>query len=86
MDSPTLLLTGLSPELNQLISFDPCPYSHIIFSLADTTVVWTIFYDNIVCVVSDLHSGQLFNVVSSKALLCLPVSTSFFELNNVKNA
>ena len=69
MDSPTNSFSGLSPEFNQLSSSESCSYSPIVIDLADSTVLVDTFApEAIERVVSDLHSGQLVHVASSKGL------------------
>ena len=69
MDSPTNFFSGLSPEFNQLSSSESFSYSPIVIDLADSTVLVDTFApEAIERVVSDLHSGQLVHVASSKGL------------------
>ena len=69
MDSPTNSFSGISPDFNQLISSEPCSYLPIVIDLADYFVLVDTFApEAIERVVSDLHSGQLVHVASSKGL------------------
>ena len=87
MDSPTNSFSGLSPEFNQLSSSESCSYSPIVIDLADSTVLVDTFApEAIERVVSDLHSGQLVHVASSKGLTLYTVPIVLFTPNNAKRS
>ena len=69
MDYPSNSFSGLSPEFKQFSSSEPRSYSPTVINLAAFTVLVDTFApEAIERVVSDLHSGQIVHVASSKGL------------------